>query len=76
MMMDVLPHSIGVWVSSIDAKHGKDAGKVAPFTKGQFIHPDVDERAKDIMCLFCRKILLCQPWEALSSRWPLQTSLA
>ena len=23
-------------------KHGKDAGKVAPFTKGQIIHPDVD----------------------------------
>ena len=42
MMMDVLPHSIGVWVSSIDVKHGKDAGKVAPFAKGQIIHPEVD----------------------------------
>ena len=42
-LVDVLPqHSIGVWVSSIDTKHGKDAGKVAPFTKGQFIHLDVD----------------------------------
>ena len=50
MMMDVLPqHSIGVWVSSIDAKHGKDAGKVAPFTKGQFIHLTLTERAK-ILC--------------------------
>lgn len=42
MMMDVLPHSIGVWVSSIGVKHGKNAGKVAPFTKGQIIHPEVD----------------------------------
>ncbi|KAL3823236.1 hypothetical protein ACHAXA_003515 [Cyclostephanos tholiformis] len=42
MMMDVLPHSIGVWVSAIDVKHGGDARKVAPFAKGQIIHPEVD----------------------------------
>jgi hypothetical protein len=42
MMMDVLPHSIGVWVSPIDAKRGEDSGKVAPFAKGQIIHPNVD----------------------------------
>jgi molecular chaperone DnaK (HSP70) len=40
MMMDVLPHSIGVWVSYIEVKLG--AGKVAPFMKGQIIHPGVD----------------------------------
>ncbi|KAL3786378.1 hypothetical protein ACHAW5_004775 [Stephanodiscus triporus] len=42
MMMDVLPHSIGVWVSSIFVTHDMDARKVAPFTKGQIIHPEVD----------------------------------
>jgi hypothetical protein len=30
----------------LDAKHGKDAGKVAPFTKGQFIHPEVDRESQ------------------------------
>ena len=35
MMLDVLPHSIGVWV----VNSGWDAKKGAPFTKGQIIQP-------------------------------------
>jgi len=42
MMLDVLPHSIGVWV----VNPGWDAKKGAPFSKGQIIQPQDDEQCK------------------------------
>lgn len=39
MMLDVLPHSIGVWV----VNSGWDAKKGAPFSKGQMIQPRNDD---------------------------------
>jgi len=48
MMMDVLPHSIGVWISPIiNVNHhdSDDAGgeAVVPFTKGQIINPTTNQ---------------------------------
>ena len=41
MMLDVLPHSIGVWV--VGGNHGVCVGKGAPFVKGQIIQPNEDK---------------------------------
>jgi molecular chaperone DnaK (HSP70) len=53
MMMDVLPHSIGVWISPIiNMNHhnndSDDAGgskAVVPFTKGQIINPSTNQES-------------------------------
>ena len=40
MMLDVLPHTLGVWVGAGHASNkGGAAGKTAPFDKGQIIEP-------------------------------------